>query len=94
MIKDGYTTIIKRKGNYQYEYFRGAKKPTKMHVIWMDACTYKLKPDTSFFVKYPEARRDAELIIHITKTTPASYTAVVSGNFLKDTSEIVVDKIK
>ncbi|MGF7079478.1 hypothetical protein ABIB50_001821 [Mucilaginibacter sp. UYCu711] len=82
LIDKNHTTIIKRFGTTQKEYFDGAKIPTTYHVKWSDDCTYILIPSSDFFKKYPDTPKDARLTVHITKITNNRCTIVSSANFV------------
>jgi len=91
--KLGVFNII-RTDNWQMEYREGGKDTLTFAVQWVDDCTYKLKPYSSYFKKYPDAPKNSELTISINKTTANSYFATVASNFDGHTVDCEIIKVK
>lgn len=78
----GKETRIVRKGNQQLQYFDNNKTPIAFTVKWLDECTFTLTPGKGE-VNHPGVPPNAVLTMHITKTSPNSYTQITTANFTK-----------
>ena len=76
------------------EYREGDKDTLTYAVQWIDDCTYKLKPYSSYFKKRPDAPKNSELTVSINKTTANSYFATVSSNVHAHTVDCEIIKVK
>jgi hypothetical protein len=92
LIDNGHSTIIKRSGAEQSEFFDGAKNPTTYKVNWINDCTYVLTPNQDVFDKYPAMPKNAQLTVRIISTTDSSYTQVSASNFFDRTFTATVIK--
>ncbi len=94
MISNGKTTIFKRQGATQQEYYDDAKTPTSYTVKWINDCSFSLTPKADVFKKYPNIPKNAVLMVHIIKTTKDSYTQICRFNFSSVETTYLVKKIK
>jgi hypothetical protein len=94
IIDQGRTTIVKRSGSSQLEYFNGSRVPTHYTVRWVDDCTYILTPLEDVFKKYKNTPKNAILTNKITRTTKNSYTLISTFNFSTKIFTCEVFKIK
>jgi hypothetical protein len=88
---DNGTTVITREGALQTEKMEGKKDKSRLHVTWVDECTYVLKPTKRTLKRAGGGiPANATLTITIIEVKENSYVQTTSSNFsdIRYTSEL------